>query len=328
MVQTHQLTISNQSGKQAIFQYHIGSRTLQSGELVVLLGSNGIGKSTLLRTLAGIQKPLHGSVEIGGKNLHNMPLSQKSRSITYVGSIPSATEYFTVWQWVSFGRMPYTNWRGQLSPTDKQLVDKAIADIGIEHLAHKQVTALSDGERQRVALARALAQDTELILLDEPSAFLDISNRIELIVLLKKIANQGKCILFSSHDLQIALSEADRIWLITPDAMHDGSPEDILFNGHIEDAFARNEIQFDAATCEFSHSIAQRGSIAVSDTDPRAFWIRKALIRSGFEITTSSEIQAGFSPENQTYFLHYANQTNWATNLYGLVQNAKGYKQP
>lgn len=221
---------------------------LQSGSMTCLLGANGSGKSTLLRTLSGMQPPLGGAILVDGKPL--IELTDHERALTFAVVLTDRVllERTTVRQLVALGRTPYIPWHGTMSDTDWQRVDKAIRLVGIEALADKQVNALSDGERQRVMIARALAQDTPLLLLDEPTSFLDLPNRIEIMRLLQQLAHQeGKIILVSTHELDIALHTADMIWLMRKDSpMVCAAPNEILQTDAIAAAFPSKLFHFDA----------------------------------------------------------------------------------
>ena len=195
--------------------------SLRSGELVCMLGRNGCGKSTLLRTLAGLQPPLSGTFQLGSTN-------NQSREVALVLSSDEAIESTTVHDVVAMGRYPYTSLLGKLSPADEQIIEDALAAVGfefrkspfkgdLEGLLNSPFMAHSDGEKQRILIAKALAQQTPIILLDEPTAHLDLPNRIRLLQLLRSLAhNEGKTILISTHELDLAVKMSDRILLMTP----------------------------------------------------------------------------------------------------------------
>ena len=188
---------------------------ISSGELTCLLGRNGVGKSTLLRTLAGFQPRLGGSISIEGRALDDYSDRELARRLGVVLTERPDVQQMTVWELVAMGRSPYTGFWGRLSSTDEQVVDEAIGQVGIGALASRQVTTLSDGERQKVMIAKALAQQTSIIFLDEPTAFLDYPSKVETLLLLRRISREaGKTIFLSTHDLELALQVADRLWLM------------------------------------------------------------------------------------------------------------------
>ena len=190
---------------------------VDSGELVCLLGPNGIGKSTLLRTIAGMQPALWGSVELGGADLRSVSHAELARRLGVVLTERVAVEALTVRQIVGLGRYPYSGWFGGLTDRDRVAVNWAIDAVGARHLADRDFSRLSDGERQRVMIARALAQEPVLLVLDEPTAFLDVPSRVELMGLLRQLTRERPlAVVVSTHDLELALRTADVIWLVMP----------------------------------------------------------------------------------------------------------------
>jgi iron complex transport system ATP-binding protein len=234
-----------------------GSRTLiesastcfERGRITALLGRNGTGKSTLLRAIASLGEPLGGDIYIGGENLRGLSSEQLARRVAFVNTERIDVEALSVYDIVAIGRSPYTDWMGRLSADDEAVVRHAIKVAGVEHLADRSVDTLSDGECQRVMIARALAQDTPVILLDEPTSFLDLPNRYELCRLLAELAhNENKCIIFSTHELDIALSLADSIALVdTPQLVHLDT-QTMIESGSIERLFNSDFVGFDPAT--------------------------------------------------------------------------------
>lgn len=192
------------------------SATLHGGSVAVLVGSNGVGKSTLLRTIAGFLKPVSGQVLFDGKtDVHSITPSELSKSISVVLTERTDVEYLSVYDAVSFGRMPYTGMLGTLKEDDRQIVDLSLSLTGVSDLRNRTVDTLSDGQRSRVMIAKALAQQTPVILLDEPSAFLDYPGKEELMILLRSLAhNENKAILISSHDIDMVKRYADLFWVM------------------------------------------------------------------------------------------------------------------
>ena len=203
---------------------------ITGGQLVALLGRNGTGKSTLLRAIMGLESPQSGEINLQGKDIASLKPEKLALSISFVTTDKVRIANLRCKDVVALGRAPYTNWLGQLQPEDRKIMDK-----------------MSDGECQRIMIARALAQDTPVILLDEPTAFLDLPNRYELCLLLKKLAQEeGKCILFSTHDLDIALSLCDSIMLIDNPYMYTLPTSEMITSGHIERLFRNESVTFDA----------------------------------------------------------------------------------
>jgi iron complex transport system ATP-binding protein len=204
------------------------SADIESNELTCLIGANGIGKSTLMRTLAAFQPKISGEIMVQGKEIDAYTDKELARIISVVLTERCDIQNMTVEELVGLGRSPYTGFWGTLNDADKEVVKQSIAWVGIEHLSQRHVQTLSDGERQKTMIAKALAQETPIIFLDEPTAFLDMPNRYELCNLLRSLAhNEGKCILFSTHDVDAALPVCDSFAIIeeerlrklpTPDA--------------------------------------------------------------------------------------------------------------
>lgn len=234
-----------------------GSRTLlrgastrfERGSMVALLGRNGTGKSTLLRAIASLGALQGGEIRINDRSVASMTSSELARAIAFVNTERVDVEALTAHDLVAIGRAPYTDWMGRLKTSDEEAIVRAMQITGIDHLRDRNVTTLSDGECQRVMIARALSQDTDVILLDEPTAFLDLPNRYELCTLLRRLAHdEGKCIIFSTHELDIALSLADSIALIDTPTLRHMPTEEMILSGDIERLFDSHYISFDAAS--------------------------------------------------------------------------------
>lgn len=220
---------------------------ITGGQLVALLGRNGTGKSTLLRAMMGLEKPQLGEIILQGRKIASLKPEKLARSISFVTTDKVRIANLRCKDVVSMGRAPYTNWIGQLQSEDEKRVDDAMHLVGMSAYAKKNMDKMSDGECQRIMIARALAQDTPVILLDEPTAFLDLPNRYELCLLLKRLTQEeGKCILFSTHDLDIALSLCNSIMLIDNPHMYTLPTPEMIASGHIERLFQNESITFDA----------------------------------------------------------------------------------
>ncbi|MDD2953750.1 MAG: ABC transporter ATP-binding protein [Parabacteroides sp.] len=258
--------------------------SLYPGEVTCLLGLNGAGKSTLLRTLCGFQPPLGGEIELMGKPLRSYSQGDFSRMVGVVLTEKTNAGGITVHELVSLGRHPYTGFFGQLRQEDRRIIEESLAAAGIAHKAHNYVSELSDGERQKAMIAKALAQRCPIILLDEPTAFLDVTSRIETMVLLHKLAvEQRKAILLSTHDLDLAIQLGDCLWLQEKSRpMACGTPEDLILGGAFETFFSKEGIVFDPNTGKLN-TVAPTVPIGVEGDFRTSYWIGNALIRNGFK---------------------------------------------
>ena len=222
---------------------------INSGELTCLLGRNGVGKSTLLRTLSAFQPAMGGDVLLQGKSLSSYSDQELSRLIGVVLTEKPHVRNMTVSELVAMGRAPYTGFWGVLSKDDHRIVDESIQLVGIEALSHRQVQSLSDGERQKVMIAKALAQQTPVIYLDEPTAFLDYPSKVELLQLLRRLAHEEqKTIFLSTHDVEISLQLADMLWLMTPEQLYVGPPHELAGQGVLSSFIEHEGITFDTDT--------------------------------------------------------------------------------
>lgn len=229
--------------------------SLRKGELCSLIGPNGVGKSTLLRTISRLQPKLNGELTLCGKELETFSTKECSRKISVVLTDKSPIGGLTVSEVVALGRQPYTGFFGRLSENDDAMIQSAIQSVGMAEKANHHMAELSDGERQKAMIAKALVQESPIILLDEPSAFLDAASRIEVTQLLHDIAHtQGKAILFSTHDLEQALQLSDQLWLLTGNGLCCGAPEDLVLNHHLNSLFEGKNVFFDKNNGTFKHT--------------------------------------------------------------------------
>ena len=245
MIRLNDLTIGY--GRRILLQH--ASATIPAGELVALVGRNGTGKSTLLRAIAGLGERLGGEIRLDGHSLETLSPQQLATTVSFVTTERVRIPNLRCEDVVALGRAPYTNWIGRVQEQDKAIVERSLELVGMAAFAGKTMDRMSDGECQRILIARALAQDTPVILLDEPTAFLDLPNRYELATLLRRLAHdEGKCILFSTHDLDVALGLCDAVALIDTPDLHCLPASDMASSGHIERLFAGAGISFDPAT--------------------------------------------------------------------------------
>ncbi len=225
---------------------------IESSSVICLLGQNGIGKSTLLRTLSRMQPALEGDILLDDVSIYASTRNELAKKIGLVLTERIPQSNLTVYELVALGRQPYTNWIGRMNEEDKVLVRKALQGVQLEELAGMRCDELSDGQLQRAMICRAVAQDTQLILLDEPTAHLDIQHKIETFHLLQKLAKDlGKSVLISTHEVQLATQMADKLWLMNAEGIISGSPEDLIAQGKINELFDRSTIHFDKETRQF-----------------------------------------------------------------------------
>lgn len=262
-----------------------------SGELTCLLGANGIGKSTLLRTLSAFQPKLSGNIYIKEKEVGSYTEKDLSMLVSVVLTEKFDIKNMTVRELIGLGRSPYTGFWGKLSKEDEAIVDKSISLVKIENLAQRMIHTLSDGERQKVMIAKALAQETPIILLDEPTAFLDFPSKVEIMQLLHQLSRKtNKTIFLSTHDLELALQIADKIWLMDKQAgIRIGIPEDLSLNGSLSTFFARKGIIFDQDTGLFRVEGDYTTEIRLIGHGPKYAMIRKALLRNGIRASRKVE---------------------------------------
>lgn len=229
--------------------------SLPHGTMTLLVGANGSGKSTLLRTLSAAQPPLEGEVRLVGKDIALLTYHQRAEQVALVYTDRTGGGGLTVKELVGLGRQPYTGFTGRLSADDHHIVDNAIEAVGIAHRAERHIAALSDGERQKAMIARALAQQTPLIILDEPTAFLDIASRLEIIQLLADIvANQNKTILLSTHDLSSSLPAADRLWIVdaSTQTVIEGSKDKLIADGAMDRVFPDRAVKYNPSINDYT----------------------------------------------------------------------------
>jgi cobalamin transport system ATP-binding protein len=304
------------------------SMKVKAGEIIALIGRNGCGKSTLLRTIARMQLPLKGAVLIGGRDIKSIARLEFAKILSFVSTEIVDVPHMKVSELVSLGRFPYTNWIGSFSGPDRAAVNSAIELAGIGSLRNKMLYELSDGERQKTMIARALAQDTRIIVLDEPTAFLDLPNRYELLRLLNKLAHQmGKTVLYSTHDLSIALHESDKLWLMASGNVNEGAPEDLIITKGFHKLFENSDLYFDRNAADFRLQRKYTGSIKVSGDPELILWTSRALERIGIKIreedTGSGHIVAGYQEGSPVWSLNFREQLKTFSSVYDLISFIK-----
>lgn len=282
VVEGENLTIGYQVGKKRM-EVHAGLNfQLFRGELTCLLGANGAGKSTLLRTLAAAQPSLSGGLRLLGRDLSTYSARELSRTIGVVLTDRTQTGGLTVYELVALGRQPYTGFFGRLNKEDKRLVEHALQAVEIAHKARCYMAELSDGERQKVMIAKALVQECPLILLDEPTAFLDVVSRIEMMNLLHRLAvEENRAILLSTHDIEQALVLADCLWILSSEGLECGVTEDLILGNRMDTLFRdRPHIKFDLMHGGFSPEVSGEKWIVLKAADEiLRHWAQNALNR-------------------------------------------------
>jgi iron complex transport system ATP-binding protein len=292
IVKITDLCIGYGKGKSEIRLLDGISIEIHKGILTAIMGRNGTGKSTLLRTLCGLQKPLSGTIMIQDTPINSFSLPARARKISFVSTEQVKVSHMRIADLIALGRIPHTGWFGRMSAEDRIIVSDALAATGLSEKQDAFIDEISDGERQRAMIARALSQDTDLIFLDEPTAFLDVVSRYDIFHLLHKLTREReKTIIFSTHDLQLALSEADRILLMDKMNMIQGAPEDLLLSDKLSILFDREYLEFNRDNASLSlkkdlnHEIGLHG-----DKGSALSFTVKALERIGFRVSEQSDI--------------------------------------
>lgn len=310
-LQIEQLNIGYHTGRKYFPVQHDLNLSAKKGELIALIGTNGCGKSTLLRSLSGLQPIADGVVSINGENIFEKTPKQRARIISVVLTEHQSVASFTVKELIAIGRDPYSGWIGKMSEKDDAAIEKAITMTSLKGFEHRKIHHLSDGERQRVFIARALAQDTLVILLDEPTSHLDLPNRIHTLLLLKKLSEEtGKIIIFSTHELEIALQVADKVWLMEREkGVKVGTPEDLILSNVIDTVFRGETFRFDKETGNFVLYNQVGKSVRFFPRNNRSKlsqWTRKALLRKGFSIEENAliHIEMNESEKNWRVFFN------------------------
>ncbi|MDD6140225.1 MAG: ABC transporter ATP-binding protein [Bacteroidales bacterium] len=294
IIYTESLSAGYRKRKSVTTVLHDVNLELHVGELVSLLGANGAGKSTLIRTICGLQPPLAGKVIIDYKDVERLTPRQLSKIIALVTTERTYAGGLTVGELVGLGRHPHTGFLGRLDEHDRQIVAAAIEKVGISHKATSYVAELSDGERQKAMIAKALAQEAPVIILDEPTAFLDVASRIEVLQLLHDLARDDRrTILISSHDIQQSMALSDRLWIVSDSGeIVSGVTEDLILADKISLLFNNRNVAFDAATGDFLTTRKGARQITVKADSAELYkWIANALRRNDLLATEADSPQ-------------------------------------
>lgn len=325
-LRTQGLAIGYRRGRQQAIVTDEINVELRAGELVALIGPNGAGKSTLMRTLAGLQPPLAGQIYLEGDELAQLSPAEVARRLAVVLTDRVDVGNLSAYGLVALGRHPYTNWQGKLTAHDEAIVRQALIDVDGVALAHRPIIELSDGERQKIMVARALAQEAPVLLLDEPTAFLDLPRRVELMRLLGTLSERtGRAILLSTHDLELALRVADRLWLLPPGGpLTVGIPEALALDGSLHDTFQSEGVEFDAELGSFRLNRTPLGNIAVEGEGLLAHWTRRALERIGYAIVPDGHsARTRVIVEAAAWRLNTADSSEEFTSLEALVERLR-----
>lgn len=271
------------------------SLSANKGELIAIIGKNGCGKSTLIRSIACLQPIYKGEIKLNNKNLAKLTPTKRAKLLSVVLTEQKSVASFNVRELISIGRDPYTGWLGSLTELDNNIISSAIEQTYLKGFENRNIHELSDGERQRAFIARALAQDTPLIILDEPTSHLDLPNRINILLLLQKLARDtGKTILISTHELETAMQVADKLWIMEKgEGVIVGVPEDMVLNGKFDTVFNHHNYDFDK---EYGTFIVQKQLDKFITTSANikdglmTRWTTKALSRRGFKIVENASI--------------------------------------
>ena len=292
MLETNKLNIGYKTKKKETCIHSNLNLYVVKGEFVCLIGPNGAGKSTLIRTLCGLQEPLSGKTIVNNKIIEKSSNNEIAKLISVVLTDKPNISGMTVFNVVALGRFPYTSWLGNLSNEDNKIILDSLDLVGMKNFANKQINQLSDGERQRVMIAKALSQDTPLIILDEPTAHLDLPNRVEVLQLLRTLTHKTKkSVILSTHELDLALQAADTIWLMPKsDEIIIGSPEDLVLDGSLENIFHNKSIEFDKLAGNFRIQFNKTKDIKLIGKGINKYWTERALLRKGFNINNDCPV--------------------------------------
>jgi cobalamin transport system ATP-binding protein len=293
------------------------------GELIALVGKNGVGKSTLLRNIAGLQNPLNGEVKYYDKPVEAYNRSDFAKMLSFVSTEIINVNNLKVIDLVSLGRFPHTNWFGKLKSEDIIQSEKALQMVGMDGLREKNINEISDGERQRVMIARTLAQNTKFIVLDEPTAFLDLPNKYEIVHLLNRLSKEeNKTILFSTHDLNIAIQEADKIWLMLDNEIFEGAPEDLILSEKFNRLFENSNLHFDKIKGDFKLKRKYKEKIGLFGEGASYNWTKKALERLNFTVENGNEsimnIKVEIKEDSYKWALNSNKKTKYFKSIYEL----------
>ena len=279
------------------------SVVVKKGELVGLAGKNGSGKSTLIKSILGLLPVLNGKIEINSENIQHWDVQKRAREIAVVFSRLSQTPGISVFDMVALGRLPYQSGFSKLNSTEINLIENALEMVGIPHLKNRLANELSDGQLQMAMIARTLVQDTQIVIMDEPTSHLDIENQFKIFELIYKLSREtGKTFIVASHQIELLLQNSTQLWWIDNGNFHAGFPEQIAYEQRIFEKLSQEQIKFYYQTGNFKFHHPKNKSVnLISDGSDLAYWVKQALERNGFEIAENSEFEINLF-QNKLYF--------------------------
>ena len=312
ILHTQELSIGYRNEKEDKVLGEHFNLNLSQGTFVALLGPNGSGKSTLIRSISGLLSPLEGKVFVKGLELSKLTQNQRAKMISVVLTDAIITPGLSVYDVVAYGRFPYTNWLGKLNNDDDQIINESLQLVDMQKFKNRRLSTLSDGERQRVMIAKALAQQSDIMILDEPTAHLDLINRVEIMKLLRQLAHdQNRAILISTHELDLAMQSADQLWLMPSNKkIRIGAPEDLVLNNAMQEVFEQSSVDFDHLTGMFKikHDIILKMHFE-SDDEQKELWAKKAFEKIGVALVSNSDTGSEIKYQSQA--------DNWIVNWDG-----------
>lgn len=284
---------------------------IKKGEIILLVGKNGSGKTTLLKSIYGEIPLINGNIKIEGKNISEISPMETGKYIAVVLSHNPSNPSLRVFDLVALGRYPYKNWYQKLTKMEIDSINHILHVLNLIQYREFYITNLSDGNLQKVMIARALVQNSPLLILDEPTSHLDIANKLEIMRIIKAYArDQGKSILFTSHDLALGLAVSDQLWFIKDNFLHTGFTEDIAIKHNLFDFFANDNIRFDYQANEycFFNSYSYK-KVQINGNSPAIYWLKKALVKNNFIISDQASIQ--IFEENSVFHLIDKNEIEY-----------------
>jgi iron complex transport system ATP-binding protein len=317
------LKIGYQSGRSKKVLFPPITLSAGRGELIAVIGRNGIGKSTLLRTLTGLQQPLGGEIFYYGKTISGYSRMELAQKVGFISTEIVKVSNMRVYDLVALGRFPHTNWIGRIESEDRYKIDDALAKTSMQPFSMKFVSRLSDGERQKVMIARLLAQDASIMIMDEPTAFIDIAGKYEILQLMHTLTHKSdKTIIFSTHDLQMAINQSDKIWLILENELIEGAPEDLMIAGAFDRLFDSSVVNFNSDDGTFSFRSNTKGSIYIEGEGDMRRWTEKAISRAGFRVSMEKTMPYIIIPSDKNNIWKYSGEsyTHECTSLYELIK--------
>jgi iron complex transport system ATP-binding protein len=326
ILQTRELGIGYKINRRIHILHDRLNLLMHRGDLVCVIGPNGSGKSTLIRTIGGLQSALQGNITIYGRPLSDLKLPDKSKLLSIVLTEKTAVENMTVHEIVGLGRYAETNWFGSLKENDLHIIRSSLKMVGLNDYENRYYGTLSDGEKQRTFIAKALASDAPLMMLDEPTAHLDVPNRVEIMILLRRLTREKhRSVMVSTHDLDLALQLADEIWLLEKDnVILCCTPEEAVSSGIINDCFGSRSIQFHPEHGRFIINTKPKGSVFVTGKGLYYDMTLKALERIGFKVE-SEKTDISVRVDNQIWKVNFGAEWYEADKLSEVIRLIRSF---